>query len=191
MMFASPIYLFALLPWAFLAYWLLQGRRRHVGVNYLKFWDGPVPKRARRSRPRLPPVALAAALLAMLLGIVAAAGPGVVDPGYVPQPVVIVVDQGITMSGRGRRTCGFGRWPGRTRRRWRRCSGHTGRPWSVPHLMAAWGPRRRWESCAGVEGLAGDGGGESGGAAGAGCGEIATDPWAGGVDQRSAVGGGG
>ena len=86
---------------------VIAGQAAACRRELFEFWDGPVPKRARRSRPRLPPVARAAALLAMLLGIVAAAGPGVVDPGYVPQPVVIVVDQGITMSGRGKKDVRF------------------------------------------------------------------------------------
>ena len=36
-----------------------------------------------------------------------AAGPGVVDPGYVPEPVVIVVDQGIVHVAAGKKDVRF------------------------------------------------------------------------------------
>lgn len=101
MTFVAPIWLFGLLPWAVLTIWLLWGRRTTAAVPFVALWRGPVVgPRAKRS-VRLPPLALALLILAVLLAILSAAGP-VIPPGHpsVPTPTVIV-DRGMTMSARG------------------------------------------------------------------------------------------
>src|SRR5437762_12117215 len=75
MVFASPIWLMLLPPWAALTAWLLWMRYRATRVPFLDLWRGPIePSRATR-RFHLPPLALLALVFAMLLAILAAARP--------------------------------------------------------------------------------------------------------------------
>jgi hypothetical protein len=95
----SPLWLLALLPWAAVTLWLLRGRRPRVNVPFLDLWKGDVRgPRPTRSWEK-PPVALAAALLAVLLALLAAARPSVHVPLSGPT-VTIIIDRGITMSAR-------------------------------------------------------------------------------------------
>lgn len=99
MLLASPIFLLALLPWATLVLWLLLGRRRRVNVSFLEFWKGPVTGPTARRRIGLPPIALAAALAAMLLMILAAARPAIPHTvGRNEIPIIMIVDHGLSMS---------------------------------------------------------------------------------------------
>ncbi|HEV8608107.1 MAG TPA: hypothetical protein VGQ99_22415 [Tepidisphaeraceae bacterium] len=99
MQIASPIYLIALVPWAGLVFWLLLGKRRRVDVSFLELWKGPVTGPTAKRRVGMPPIALAAILAAMLLGILAAARPGIVGTARGNEkPIVMVVDRGVTMS---------------------------------------------------------------------------------------------
>jgi len=96
---ASPIFLIALFPWAALVLWLLLGKRRRVNVSFLELWKGPVSGPTARRRIGMPPLALMAALGALLLMILAAARPGIPKAASAGDvPVVVVVDRGITMS---------------------------------------------------------------------------------------------
>jgi len=95
---AAPLFLVALIPWAALVLWLLLGKRRRVNVPFLELWKGPVSGPTARRRIGMPPLALTAVLAALLMMIVAAAGPGIGGAGRDAAPVVIVVDRGITMS---------------------------------------------------------------------------------------------
>src|SRR5881227_1080207 len=77
MHFASPIWLALLLPlWAALAAWLLWVRRAGgTGGPFLDLWRGPVAPARTRGRVEVPPVALLALIVAVLLAVVAAARP--------------------------------------------------------------------------------------------------------------------
>lgn len=76
MFLASPIWLVLLAPWAGLAVWLLRGRLPSRMVPFLKLWDAQAVQNTKPERAwRTPPLAVMAALAAMLLAIFAAAGP--------------------------------------------------------------------------------------------------------------------
>jgi hypothetical protein len=94
MTFTSPLWFIALAPWAALVAWLLSGRLQKRGVPFLNLWQRqtppwPKPKRAWEK----PPVALAALLAAMLLAIVAAAGPMIGNRES--SGVTVIVDRGL------------------------------------------------------------------------------------------------
>ncbi len=93
------MFLLALLPWVALLLWLLLGKRRRVNVSFLELWKGPVSGPTARRRIGMPPLALVAALAALLLMILAAARPGIPHTTSAADvPVIVVVDRGITMS---------------------------------------------------------------------------------------------
>ena len=100
MSFLSPIWLLGLLPWMAVVVWLLRGRRTRVNVPFINLWrgddTGPRPKRSWE----MPPLALAAALLAILLALLAAARP-VWQTRTESRTITIIVDRSITMSARG------------------------------------------------------------------------------------------
>jgi hypothetical protein len=76
MFVASPNWLILLAPWAGLVVWLLRGRFETRGVPFLELWGRETAQNQRPERAwRKPPVWMIALLGAMLLGIVAAAGP--------------------------------------------------------------------------------------------------------------------
>src|SRR5918992_2457512 len=102
MSFAYPIWLVGLLPWAAVTLYLLGGRRKRINAPFLDLWQIPVQGRRPRRRLAAPPVALAMAILAMLLGILAAGDPGVAVATAAAAPgTTVIVDRGITMSARG------------------------------------------------------------------------------------------
>src|SRR5690348_11222794 len=98
MAFLSPIWLFALVPWTALTVWLLWGRRKRVEVPFLDLWRGPVRSPRATRAVQVPPVALACAIAAMLLSILGMAVPMIGAGGG--EPLVIIFDRGLTMSGR-------------------------------------------------------------------------------------------
>ena len=108
MILSSPIWLIALGPWLGVVAFLLWGRRRRVHVPFVRLWRGPIiGPRAKRSM-EVPPVAVALALMAMLLGVLAAARPMVRGrAGAGGPPITIVIDRGLTMSARGSRDLRF------------------------------------------------------------------------------------
>jgi hypothetical protein len=76
MFLASPIWLILLAPWAGLLIWLLRGRFETRGVPFLELWGREAAQNRKPDRAwRMPPMAVVALLAAMLLGILAAAGP--------------------------------------------------------------------------------------------------------------------
>ncbi|MGB7159553.1 MAG: hypothetical protein WBD40_15915, partial [Tepidisphaeraceae bacterium] len=97
MVFASPIWLLALVPWAALALWMLWGQREQTGVPFLALWgdDEARPRTTRSARP--PPLAVVMVLLAILLAILAAASPALSSAG---RSLSVIVDRGMTMSAR-------------------------------------------------------------------------------------------
>jgi len=101
----SPIWLIGFAPWLTLAIWMFRGRGELRRVPFLQLWAVPVatPKPARAQRP--PPLAVLLALLALLLGVIAA---GRLAIGRRQQIILnVVVDRGITMSSPGLpATCG-------------------------------------------------------------------------------------
>ena len=101
MTFLSPMWLWILAPWGALAVWLMWGRGRAAQVPFLDLWRGAESKPSVSRLFRPPPVAIVAALLGMLLGIVGAAGP-VIGFGSSGE-ITLVLDRGITMSAAGRR----------------------------------------------------------------------------------------
>jgi Aerotolerance regulator N-terminal len=95
MTFATPMLLLALLPWTAVVLYLLRGKRTPTTVPFLALW-GRSASMAKPSRSlHRPPVFLVLMMLAMLLAIVAAAGPGRWGTGG---HVTIILDRGITMS---------------------------------------------------------------------------------------------
>jgi hypothetical protein len=92
----SPL-LLALLPWAALAAYLFTGRPREVLVPFLDLWPKELAASPFLFSLQRPPAAIVAGLLAVMLAIVAAAGPAV-GHGRSAGPMVMVVDRGLTMS---------------------------------------------------------------------------------------------
>ena len=100
MTWAAPWWLLGLAPWSAVVLYLLWGRRRRADVPFLDLWQVPAEGVRVRRRVSPPPVALALAILAMLLGVLAAARPEVRGP-WGGSAVSIVIDRGYTMSARG------------------------------------------------------------------------------------------
>jgi hypothetical protein len=98
MTFISPLWLLALIPWAGVAIWLLVGRNPRVAVPFIALWqEEDAARRRAEFRIQRPPIAIACMLLSILLGLIAAAKPSIIR-GRVP--VQILIDHGVTMSGR-------------------------------------------------------------------------------------------
>src|SRR5258706_8314981 len=98
----SPIWLLGLALWLGAVLWLLRGSRRGESVPFLALWQGPIAGTPHERRLSVPPMSIALALLACLLGILAAARPSVLRGfGAGGERITIVVDRGLTMSGRG------------------------------------------------------------------------------------------
>ena len=101
MSFTASWWLLGLVPWAAVVLWLLWGRRRRVDVPFLELWKGPVePPRERRAF-QVPPLWMAAAMVAMLLAILASSRPVVRLRAVQGPHLSIIVDRGVTMSARG------------------------------------------------------------------------------------------
>lgn len=98
--FDSPWWLLVVAPWLAVLVWILTGRYESSTVPFLHLWKGPQPilSRARASWNR-PPIAILLLLLAALLGIFAAARPGVVGFGQpAGEKIAIIIDRGMTMT---------------------------------------------------------------------------------------------
>jgi hypothetical protein len=96
----SPIWLIALIPWSGIAIWMLRGARESRGVPFLELWRGGEAQPRTHRRMKLPPTGVALALAAALLGILAAARPSFSRAARFDRRVVMVVDRGLSMSGR-------------------------------------------------------------------------------------------
>src|SRR5688500_9025457 len=100
MLFTTPIWLLGLLPWAVAAALLFLGRRPRWDVPFLALWRVEMPKDAARRRFAVPPVGVILGLLAALLAVLAAAGPGLRGAAG-GSGTVIIVDTGSSMSAVG------------------------------------------------------------------------------------------
>lgn len=101
MLFVSPLWLLALLPWAAVVIYCLLGQRPRQDVPFLELWQelhGPKP---RHRRLAIPPAAIILGLLAVLFGILAAAGPAWLRNTPGAQHISLIIDRGLTMSARG------------------------------------------------------------------------------------------
>lgn len=99
MAFISPIWLTALIPWAAVTLWLLQGRRPAVSVPYLALWHTQIPLPQPRRKREVLPLAIVMALLAALLAIIAGAQPAISGwPSRNRWSAMLIVDCGLTMS---------------------------------------------------------------------------------------------
>src|SRR5260221_14049205 len=94
----TPLWLLGLLPWAALTLWLLWGGRRREWVPFLPLWHGSAAKKRHQRSLQPPPIALAALILAMVLGILAAAGPALPSSGGPGARLIVLPDRGPTMS---------------------------------------------------------------------------------------------
>src|SRR4051794_10552368 len=93
MVWIFPIWLFGLLPWAAATLLLLVARRPRQNIPFLHLWKTDMPREAHRRHFSLPPIAILLGLLAALLAILAAAGPGLRGHG---SGLTLVIDTGAT-----------------------------------------------------------------------------------------------
>jgi hypothetical protein len=94
MIFASPFSLLALAPWAGLVLWLLTGRPEKSPVPFLHLWPSHNPQLPKPARAwQKPPLWLATILAAMLLAILAAAGPRILHSKS--STITVIVDRGF------------------------------------------------------------------------------------------------
>jgi hypothetical protein len=90
------MWLWLIVPWAGVVVWLLVGKRREMGVPFVELWRGRREvARGRREFTR-PTAGVVAILLAVLIGILAAAHPEMLRG--IERHVTVVADVGITMS---------------------------------------------------------------------------------------------
>ena len=99
MVFAAPLWLIGLIPWGMVTVWLLSGRRNSERVPFLPLWQASVVNQKIRSSFHVPPIALIAVLLSVLLALISAAQPAI--SGSRHRVVSVVVDRGLTMSAKG------------------------------------------------------------------------------------------
>src|SRR5262245_11655171 len=100
--FVTPVWLWAILPWAGLVLWMFTGQRQRAIVPFLDLWRGPVKGPRVKRTIEAPPLAILCTLLAILCAIFGAARPSL-DLGLQQGPLItIIVDRGITMSPRGK-----------------------------------------------------------------------------------------
>lgn len=108
MTFLSPLFLIGLIPWSAVSVWLLWGRRQRTDVPFLEFWREAAEETHAKRRMKVPPIAVALAIAAMLLSILAAAQPLVRGVGTSRGPrITVIVDRGITMSATENQTIRF------------------------------------------------------------------------------------
>lgn len=98
MVFASPLWLIALAPWAAVAVWVLVGRRRRQWVPFLALWEAPEELRKPQKGMEWPPLAIVLALLAALFAVLCAAQPLLATKGA--RKLTVIVDRGAAMSTR-------------------------------------------------------------------------------------------
>ncbi len=108
MAFLSPLFLLGLIAWGAISVWLLWGRRQRTDVPFLEFWREAAEETHARRRMKVPPIAVALAIAAMLLAILAASRPVMLGVGTSRGPrITVIVDRGITMSATENQTIRF------------------------------------------------------------------------------------
>jgi hypothetical protein len=101
MIFSSPIWLIALVPWSALSVWLLQGRRPQALVPFMALWQTQEPVDRPRRKLQVLPLAVLMMLLAALCAILAGAGPFLASRHAANElHATLIVDRGLTMSAR-------------------------------------------------------------------------------------------
>ena len=98
MLIAAPIWLLALIPWSALSIWMLWGRRERVEVPFLALWRDAEARPSARRAVQAPPLPIILLLLTILFAVLAASSPVLPQSGT--QPVIVLVDRGVTMSAR-------------------------------------------------------------------------------------------
>jgi hypothetical protein len=101
MSLASPGFLLLLIPWAGLIVYVLLGRRTVASVPFIELWRSVKAKPRIERTMRLPPLAVALLLLALLCAIIAASGPRIYA-GLPHHRLLVIVDNGATMAPPGR-----------------------------------------------------------------------------------------
>ena len=96
----APVSLLAIAPWLASAIWLLRGARESSRVPFLPLWRGSEAQPRTHRRMRAPPLPILLALLAALLGILAAARPSFTATPTLHDPIILIVDRGLAMSAR-------------------------------------------------------------------------------------------
>lgn len=99
MVFASPLWLLALLPWGGLTLWLLWGRRQRTIVPFLQLWRGPELVTPPKAGLRRPPIFIVFAVFAGFAALLAAAGPQARPGAGGRGRLTLIIDRGWTMSG--------------------------------------------------------------------------------------------
>ena len=107
----APLWLFFLLPWAWVALWLLRGYRPTAVVPFLHLWPDEPPPPDQRRRRRLPSWPIILLMAAALLAILSAGRPELPIAGRV-RPPIIIVDRGITQLAADRYTTLIGQATG-------------------------------------------------------------------------------
>jgi hypothetical protein len=97
MVFETPIWLWGLLPWTAVVVYLFTGHGRVTNVPFLRFWKSSATVAPRRAF-RLPPIFIWLVLIALLLTILAGAGPALHIAAKSLSGVTIVLDCGSTMA---------------------------------------------------------------------------------------------
>ncbi len=97
MVFASPIWLWGLLPWAAVVLYLLPGRGIATQVPFVKLWRGTAVD-ARRPNRRWPGISLVMLLLAMLAALIASAQPQATADSPAAGEINIILDRGASMA---------------------------------------------------------------------------------------------
>src|SRR5262249_51988878 len=100
MFFTAPFWLLGLAPLLALTLYLLSGGGTAQVVPFLALWPW-ADQAPRRRKIRRPPAFLVWMILAMLLAVLAAAGPSIKRAGVGARHFTIVLDRGIGMSASG------------------------------------------------------------------------------------------
>jgi len=95
MLFLSPLWLLALIPFAGLVVWSLVRRGATVDVPFVQLWRGEATSIQRRGARR-PPLTVLLTLVAILLALLAAAAPAL--RGADRAGVTVIIDRGAAMS---------------------------------------------------------------------------------------------
>ncbi len=98
----SPIWLIGLAPWLGVLIYLLRGAHDRANVPFLQLWRGSASMPRQERRWRTPPTAIVLIMIGCLLGLLAASRPYVPrGTARLPAGVIVIIDRGISMSGRG------------------------------------------------------------------------------------------